>query len=109
MRPHTPHELVFPGPRARHWTAALLVFVLVLGSVAHFGHHLLDPHCDDGARPGSHPCVTCVSMHGAALVSEAITAAPPRPHLAALVPAPVTAAPRAIARPCGGPRAPPRG
>jgi hypothetical protein len=109
MRPSTPHGRFFPGPLARHWTALLLAVVLVLGSAVHFGHHLLEPGCDEGTGPGSHPCVLCVSMHGAALASDAIAAAQPIRLETSGVVIDVLAAPRPVARISGDPRAPPRG
>jgi hypothetical protein len=87
------------------WAPLLLIAVLVLGSLAHLGHHLADPGCDSGASP--HPCVACSSLHGAALAAEGVTAQPPARVAARPQPSPVPASPAAPVLAAGGPRAPP--
>jgi hypothetical protein len=51
--------------------------LLVLGAVAHLGHHLLDPACADGGS-SAHPCV-CSVLHGAALAAADVEVGPSAP------------------------------
>lgn len=61
--------------RHRLSTHATLALVLLgLGTIVHFGHHLLDPACADG-RQGSTPCA-CAAMHGAAISAGETAVAP---------------------------------
>ncbi len=63
--------------RAR-WTATALMAlgVLLLGALAHFEHHLLDPRCDPTRAGETHAC-SCASFHAGAL-AESFVASTPR-------------------------------
>jgi hypothetical protein len=95
--------------RRHGFSVGALVAMLVfgVGAVVHLEHHLLDPGCESGAGGESHPCVSCTSLHGSALVEESPVAEPWR--LASFIetaPAAETAPPRR-AWVSSAPRAPP--
>jgi hypothetical protein len=59
------------------WAAAALMAltVLLLGALAHYQHHLLDPGCDPGRAGETHAC-SCVAFHSGALAESIVTATP---------------------------------
>ncbi len=93
----------------RRLPGLFLAAVLVLGGAAHAWHHLADPSCDARPGAGSHPCVTCAGLHGAAVAAHAVTIGPPAPLVPAGLFAFATLAPVTPARSAGAARAPPRG
>ncbi len=93
-------------PRLRH--ALLLVATLLLGWAAHGWHHLVDPDCDSGRGPLSHPCVACAALHGSALPGTAVVdAAPVRHEVREALCAPHARAVAVDTRRSVAPRAPP--
>jgi hypothetical protein len=71
---------VGPNRRRRLLPATFLAFAfLALGAAAHLKHHLDDPQCDGGTIPTSHPCVSCLALHGAALPAQELVATPVQP------------------------------
>jgi hypothetical protein len=59
--------------------ALAVLWLFVLGSVAHFEHHLLDPACDPGSPGNTHACY-CAGMHGGATIAPPVAAAPAAPQ-----------------------------
>ena len=59
------------------WAAAALMAltVLLLGALAHYQHHLLDPGCDPGRAGETHACA-CASFHSGAIAASIVTSAP---------------------------------
>lgn len=60
------------------WAAVALMAltVLLLGALAHYQHHLLDPHCEPGQAGETHAC-SCASFHSGA-IAEAVVSSTPR-------------------------------
>lgn len=50
----------------RHLAGLVLVAVMLVGAVCHFGHHLIDPDCGASPSHASQPCATCAGLHGSA-------------------------------------------
>jgi hypothetical protein len=70
--------------------------VLLLGALAHYRHHLLDPGCDAGRAGETHAC-SCASFHSGAIAEAIVTSTPrvlPQPldRVHAAAPAPDTRA-----------------
>jgi len=98
------------GSRARLVLSACFALgLLALGDGAHLRHHLMDPGCDSGFTPESHPCVTCSGLHGGALEASAPAVAPCVVADAAETPHPAPAPPILDALCAAPPRAPPLG
>lgn len=58
-------------------TAALMALtVLLLGALAHYQHHLLDPTCEPGRAGETHAC-SCSTFHSG-VVAETIVSSVPR-------------------------------
>jgi hypothetical protein len=59
------------------WAAAALMalVVLLLGALAHYQHHLLDPDCDPGRTGETHAC-SCASFHAGALAESIVSGTP---------------------------------
>lgn len=59
------------------WAAAALMAltVLLLGALAHYEHHLLDPNCNPGRAGETHAC-SCASFHAGALAESIVSTAP---------------------------------
>ena len=59
------------------WAAAALMalVVLVLGSLAHYQHHLLDPDCDPGKSGETHAC-SCAAFHAGAIAESNVASTP---------------------------------
>jgi hypothetical protein len=101
---------MFLASRQRPWLAthaAIVLVVLAIAAVAHFGHHLLDPHCDSGPGPNSGPCASCSVIHGGALAENAAAVAPCAPVRHGELALPEVLAPVATVPADCAPRAPP--
>ena len=59
------------------WAAAALMAlaVFVLGALAHYQHHLLDPHCDPGKAGDTHAC-SCATFHAGAIAESNVAGTP---------------------------------
>ena len=59
------------------WAAAALMAlaVFVLGALAHYQHHLLDPHCDPGKSGDTHAC-SCATFHAGAIAESNVASTP---------------------------------
>jgi len=59
------------------WAAAALMAlaVFVLGGLAHYQHHLLDPHCDPGKSGDTHAC-SCATFHAGAIAESNVANTP---------------------------------
>jgi len=73
-------------------TALMALTVLLLGALAHYQHHLLDPGCDPGRAGETHACA-CASFHAGAIAASFVASTPrvlPQPldRLPSDVPAP---------------------
>jgi hypothetical protein len=90
------------------WTASALMalVVLLLGALAHYEHHLLDPGCDPGRTGETHAC-SCASFHAGA-IAEAIVGSTPHvlPQTFHRLP-PLASAPESIERGACPTRGPP--
>jgi|SRR6185436_4847417 len=85
-----------------------LLALLLVGGGFHVWHHVLDPHCDSGSAGESHPCLTCVALHGATAAEIGIGVAPPSASEREVRPALEHAAPATAARGTIAARAPPQ-
>jgi hypothetical protein len=56
-------------------TALMALVVLLLGALAHFEHHLLDPGCDPTRAGETHAC-SCAAFHAGALAESIVASAP---------------------------------
>jgi len=56
-------------------TALTALVVLLLGALAHFEHHLLDPGCDPTRAGETHAC-SCAGFHAGALAESIVASAP---------------------------------
>ena len=96
------------GRSLKGWAPILVLLLLAAGSVAHFGHHLLDPDCGSDPRPTHATCASCAALHGG--ITQATAAEVPvvsRPETQAL-PLAAETSPAASAPRLTSPRAPPQ-
>src|SRR5512134_2120080 len=95
--------------KARSILVPLFLLVLMLaGGGFHVWHHVLDPHCESGPAGETHPCLSCVALHGATAAEIGVGVAPSSGSERELRPTFEHASPGTAARGSAATRAPPR-